>query len=168
MELILRGTPEELSQFFSISETQMPSRIIVTPKYDNEVVEVVQKKEETTTTKESMLLYNECEKILKDEWQRLVPFIITWFKKRGVNPDESWIMEELKLMPTRKRHILLSRAKAASYPSRRLVNDTPWGLNAVAKRLCIDKHTVSSTCVNTVRELAYKWKERKKNGTGSN
>ena len=164
MELILKGTPEELSQFFKISETKIPNRIIITPKCDKKVV---QKKE--TTEEEPLLSFNECEKILKDEWHRLVPFVIAWIKKRGVNPVEGWVWEELKFMPAKKRHVLLSRAKAAIYPNRKMADKSPWGINAIAERLCISKRSVTSTRVDTINELAKKWQRKEQeNGTGSN
>ena len=163
MELILKGTPEELSQFFKISETKMPSRIIITPKCDKKVA---QKKE--TIEEEPLLSFNECEKILRDEWHKLVPFVIAWIKKRGVNPDEGWVWEELKFMPAKKRHVLLSRAKAAIYPNRKMADKSPWGINAIAERLCISKRSVTSTRVDTINELAKEWlRKEKENGTRS-
>lgn len=163
MELILKGTPEELSQFFKISETKIPNRIIITPKSDKKVV---QKKE--TTEEEPLLSFNECEKILKDEWRILVPFVIAWIKKRGVNPDEAWVWKELKFMPAKKRHVLLSRAKAAIYPNRKMADKSPWGINAIAERLCISKRSVTSTRVDTINELAKEWlRKEKENGARS-
>ena len=166
MELILKGTPEELSQFFKISETKIPNRIVITPKSDKKCEKKVVQKKEETTEEEPLLSFNECEKILRDEWHRLVPFVIAWIKKRGVNPDEDWVWEELKFMPAKKRHVLLSRAKAAIFPNRKMADRSPWGINAIAERLCISKRSVTSTRVDTINELAKEW-QRKEKGNGA-